>query len=214
MSGVIPSISLLPALLRDRAGSLPSIPTTPGDPGLPSGLRGTRSGLLVVYPLSQQPSCLPSGHTMGPCILEPPPPAQRTRGTDVGGGGSHQPSLLILSRERRGGKSGQASWRRGRDSQGVRQVLHPWLRWGSPPVSGSLLCSLGRAVPRSQSDLLTGPQVGGAAHLVGSAPRSQELRAPGQLCNLWGQCGWKRKTLRLNFYLEFQDSDCGALNPV
>ena len=69
-------------------------------------------------------------------------------------------------------------------------------------------------MPRSQSDLLTGPQVGGAVRLVGSAPRSQELRAPGQLRNLWGQCGWKRKTLRLNFYLEFQDSDCGALNPA
>lgn len=210
----ISHISLLPVLPRDRAGSPQSYSHHPRGswPSIgPQGHALRTACCLSTFPAAQLPAI--RAHN-GALYSGAPTPSPKDTGHRRWGWGQ-LPALSVNSQqgaERREVRPSQLETREGfpRDPSGPA----PLLRWGPPPVSGSLLCSLGRPVPRSQSDLLTGPQVGGAVHLVGSAPRSQELRAPGQLCNLWGQCRWKRKTLRLNFYLEFQDSDCTSHMPV
>lgn len=83
--------------------------------------------------------------------------------------------------------------------RGSCQVLHPWLRWGPPPASGSLLSSLEGLSVESVRLALTGPQVGGEVCLVGV--RSWGFRVSFVICG--ASAGGNIKTLHLKSYLEF-----------
>lgn len=78
---------------------------------LPSpGASGPRAPSCLFTHFPEQPGCLTSGHTMQPCILEPPTPSpEGQRAQEVEGNAAAGPL------EERGGKSGQSfcrtSWR-------------------------------------------------------------------------------------------------------
>lgn len=173
----ISHISLLPVLPRDRAGSLPSYSHHPRGSCPSRGPQGhtLRTACLSTFPGS--PAARHQGTQWGPVFWSPQPHPQRTKGTEAGVGAATSPLCSFSAGSGEEGSQAKPAGDEGGIPKGSSQVLYPWLRWGPPPASGSLLSSLGRAVPRSQSDLLTGPQVGGEVRLVGSAPRSQELGA-------------------------------------
>lgn len=99
---------------------------------LPSpGASGPRAPSCLFTHFPEQPGCLTSGHTMQPCILEPPTPSpEGQRAQEVEGKAAAGPP------EERGGKSGQSFCRTSRRQTGEGgvpsgscQSLHP-----RPPV--------------------------------------------------------------------------------